>query len=346
MFGLNCRVTRDLSGWERKAVEELLERSGLIFEGSPEYTVIAEDSEEKVVATASLSGPVIKMVAADPQWQEAGLSGTVISALMRAAREEGIYHLFVYTKPEMSARFAGLGFRELAASSRSVLMECGVPSVEDYRRSLAALKEENGAPAAAAVMNCNPFTLGHRYLIEEAAKLSPLFYVIVVEEDASVFPFADRLELVRKGTADIANVRVLSSSHYAVSSATFPTYFLKDRGESAVARAQAELDARLFASLFVPALGLDRRFVGTEPLSPVTALYNSVLKETLPPLGCRVTEISRATAGGEVISASRVRALIASGEEAGLAELLPPATLAYLKTPRGAAVAAKLREEK
>lgn len=346
MFGLNCRVTRKLGGYERRAVEGLLERSGLIFEGAPDYTAVAEDSEENIVATASLSGSVIKMVAADPQWQEAGLSGTVISALMRAAHEDGIHHLFVYTKPEMAPRFAGLGFRELAASSRSVLMECGTPGAEDYRRFLEGLRAENGAPAAAAVMNCNPFTLGHRYLIEEAAKSSPLFYVIVVEEDASVFPFADRLELVRAGTADIANVRVVSSSHYAVSAATFPTYFLKDRGESSVARAQAELDARLFGALFVPALGVERRFVGTEPLSPITGLYNSVLKETLPPLGCEVTEISRRRSGDEVISASRVRAMIADGEESGLAELLPPATLDYLNTPRGAAVAAKLRAER
>ena len=344
MFGFNCRVTRKLCGYERRAVEGLLERSGLVFEGSPDYTAVAEDCDENIVATASLSGSVIKMVAADPRWQEAGLSGAVISALMRAAREDGLYHLFVYTKPEMAERFAGLGFRELAASSRSVLMECGAPGVEDYRRSLEALRRENGAPAAAAVMNCNPFTLGHRYLIEEAAKRSPLFYVIVVEEDASVFPFADRLELVRGGTADIANVRVISSSHYAVSAATFPTYFLKDRGESSVARAQAELDARLFASLFAPSLGLERRFVGTEPLSFVTALCNSVLKETLPGLGCEVTEISRAASGGEVISASRVRAMIAAGEEVGLAALLPAVTLEYLKTPRGAAVAAKLRD--
>ena len=116
MFGFNCRVTRKLCGYERRAVEGLLERSGLVFEGSPDYTAVAEDCDENIVATASLSGSVIKMVAADPRWQEAGLSGAVISALMRAAREDGLYHLFVYTKPEMAERFAGLGFRELAAS--------------------------------------------------------------------------------------------------------------------------------------------------------------------------------------------------------------------------------------
>ncbi|MCF0248604.1 MAG: [citrate (pro-3S)-lyase] ligase, partial [Synergistes sp.] len=326
------------------AVDKLLAESGLIFEGTPDLTALAEDSEDNIVATASLSGSVIKMVAADPAQRESGVSASLISALMQAAREDNIYHFFIYTKPETADRFAGLGFKELAAARDAVLLECGVPSVEDYRRLLFAERDENGSPAAAAVMNCNPFTLGHRYLIEKAASESRFFYVIVVEEEASAFPFEDRVALVRSGTADLANVRVIPSSHYAVSAATFPSYFLKDRAESAVARTQAELDARLFASLYVPSLGVTKRYVGTEPLSPVTELYNSVLKEILPPLGCEVVETERLRSDGEVISASRVRAAIASGDEESLPELLPRVTLDYLNTPRGRTAAAKLRE--
>lgn len=344
MYGLSCRVTRNLCDYERRAVESLLARGGLVFEGRPDYTALAEDSDENIVATASLSGSVIKMVAADPQWQEAGLTGTVISALMRAAREEGRYRLFLYTKPEMASRFAGLGFRELAASAGSVLMECGAPGAEHYRAMLEAEREKNGAPCGAAVMNCNPFTLGHQYLIESAAAACTLFYVAVVEEDASAFPFADRLELVRAGTAHIPNVRVISSGSYAVSKATFPTYFLKDRAESSVARLQAELDARLFGSLFVPALGVERRFVGTEPLCPVTAIYNELLKKILPQYGCEVVEIERKESGGAAISASRVREMIARGES-GLSALLPRVTLDYLKSAEGIAAAARLREK-
>lgn len=346
MYGINCRVTSHLTKFERKEIDRLLHGFGLIFEGSPDYTAIAEDSDENVIATASLSGCVIKMVAADPQWQEGGLSATVISALLHAANADGIYHLFLYTKPEMAIRFEGLGFRELAATHDTILMECGMPGIDDYRRTLETHKKENGIPAAAAVMNCNPFTLGHRYLIETAAKSSRIFYVIVVEEDASVFPFADRIDLVRRGTADLSNVRVIPSSHYAVSQATFPTYFLKDRGEVSVARVQARLDARLFASLYVPALGVTHRFVGTEPLSRVTAIYNEALKETLPPLGCDVTEIERRTSGAEVISASRVREILSHGDISGLEELLPSVTLEYLKTQRGEEAIRKLRSAK
>ena len=344
MFGYTCRVVKKISGYEKKAAEALLHKSGLIFEGSPDYTAVAEDSDENVIATASLSGNIIKMVAADAEWQEAGLSSVVISALMQAARSDGVYHFFLFTKPDTAEKFAGLGFRVLAAADKSVLMECGVPDVSDYRRTLEEERVKNGAPAAAAVMNCNPFTLGHRFLIEQAASRERLFYVIVVAEDASVFPFEDRISLVRAGTADMPNVRVLSSASYAVSAATFPSYFLKDRAEMSVAGVQAELDARLFTSLFVPALSLTRRYVGTEPFSPVTALYNETLKKILPPAGCEVTEIERKSTEGTAISASRVRAAIAGGSQEELALLLPKVTLEYLDSPRGRAAAERLKQ--
>ena len=344
MFGYTCRVVKKISGYEKKTAEALLQKSGLIFEGSPDYTALAEDSDENVIATASLAGNVIKMVAADAEWQEAGLSSVVISALMQAARSDGIYHFFIFTKPDTAEKFAGLGFRVLAAADKSVLMECGVPDVGDYRKTLEAEREKNGGPAAAAVMNCNPFTLGHRFLIEEAASRERVFYVIVVAEDASVFPFEDRIALVRAGTADIPNVRVLSSANYAVSAATFPSYFLKDLAEMSVAGVQAELDARLFTSLFVPSLSLTRRYVGTEPFSRVTELYNETLKKILPPAGCEVTEIERKSADGTAISASRVRAAIADGAQEELVSLLPAVTLDYLNTPRGRAAAERLKQ--
>lgn len=343
MYGVACRVTKNLCGYERRAVCSLLEREGLIFEGAPDFTALAEDDCENIIATASLSGNVIKMVASDPQWRGEGLSGSVISALMSEARSKGLYKFFIYTKPEAAGKFSALGFREIASSGASALLECGVPGIDEYRAGLLAQKAKNGAPAGAAVMNCNPFTFGHRYLIERGAASCGVFYVIVVEEEASAFPFKDRIEMVRRGTADIPNVRVLASGSYAVSKATFPSYFLKDRSEASVAREQAKLDARLFGGLFVPSLGVSRRFVGTEPFCPVTAVYNSVLKETLPQFGCEVEEIKRAEIGGSAVSASRVRDLLASGDPSA-AELLPETTAEYLKSPEGIEAVKKLKE--
>ena len=63
-------------------------------------------------------------------------------------------------------------------------------------------------------MNCNPFTLGHRYLIEQASEKVDHLYVFVVEEDKSFFPFSDRIGLVKKGTADLKNITVKPSGKY------------------------------------------------------------------------------------------------------------------------------------
>lgn len=347
MFGFESRIVSELTQFERKEVEALLARFGLIYEGTPDRTALVEDTDEHIVATASIEGDVVKMVAADPQWQEAGLAGTVISRILEYASGNKIFHLFVYTKPDMAEKFASLGFRELAKTASVVLMESGRPSASDFRESIEKERFTSGAGFGAIVMNCNPFTLGHRYLIETAAKQCGGLYVIVVREDSSAFPFEDRLELVRKGTEGIPGVKILSSGGYAVSRATFPTYFLKDRGADAVSATQSELDVTLFADLFVPALGVTKRFVGTEPFCATTAIYNEKMKAVLPLRGVEVIEIPRITdAGGEFISASRVRAAIAADDTETLRKLLPQSTLDYLASEAGRAVVQKLRDKK
>ena len=347
MFGLQTRTIRSLSANEKEQVESLLGRNGLTFEGTPDCTAVVENSDEKIIATASIQGKVIKMVAADSEWQEAGLSGMVISDLLRYARENGIFHLFVYTKCEMADKFACLGFRELAKTETVALMESGHPSSEDFRQMLRKSRAfPDTTNIGAAVMNCNPFTLGHRYLIETAAQKCEGLYVVMVEEDLSLFPFRDRLSLVEKGTADLKNVKIIPSGDYAVSRATFPTYFLKEKGLASVSERQAELDATLFANLFVPELSIIKRFVGTEPFCPTTAKYNEMMKKVLPPRGVEVVEIPRLNdPSGIAVSASRVRRAIVEGNLEALRIMLPSETIDYLSSERGRAVTEKLIHE-
>ena len=347
MFGLQTRTIKNLSNNEKEQVEILLHRNGLTFEGTPDCTAVVENSDEKIIATASIQGKVIKMVAADPEWQEAGLSGMVISDLLRYARENGIFHLFVYTKCDMADKFAYLGFSELARTGSVVLMESGQPSSEDYRRILRQNKIFSGKDnIGAAVMNCNPFTRGHRYLIETASKECDGLYVIIVQEDLSLFPFNDRMMLAEEGTRDLKNVKLIPSSDYAVSRATFPTYFLKDKCTAAVAETQAELDATLFANLFVPELSIKKRFVGTEPFCPITAKYNEMMKKVLPGRGVQVVEIERLNdPSGTAVSASRVRKAIVGNDFESLKKMLPTVTWDYLSSDRGRAVVEKLINE-
>ena len=163
---------------------------------------------------------------------------------------------------------------------------------------------------------------------------SDIVYLLVVEEDKSLFSFKDRFEMVRRGVADLANVVVLSGGRYAVSSLTFPSYFTKEEN---LAKAHTAIDAEIFCRHIAPALGVTRRFVGTEPLSAVTAVYNETLKGRLPRAGIEVTELVRLEKDGAPVSASRVRALLGESLKrpsaevlTELAKLLPPSSLDYM----------------
>ena len=174
------------------------------------------------------------------------------------------------------------------------------------------------------VMNCNPFTLGHRYLIEQAAKQVERLYVMVVREDCSLFAYTERKAMVEQGVADIENVSVIDGSDYAISRATFPTYFLKRLDDAA--DTQMLLDLDLFRRHIAPALGATVRFVGTEPTDQLTRRYNQLMHEALKD----VRETDRLEKDGNAVSASRVRKAMEEGDMNTIRQLVPPTTLPYI----------------
>ncbi|MCI6898751.1 MAG: triphosphoribosyl-dephospho-CoA synthase [Prevotella sp.] len=179
-------------------------------------------------------------------------------------------------------------------------------------------------PTGCIVMNCNPFTLGHRYLIEQAAKQVERLYVMVVKEDCSIFAYTERKAMVEQGVADIENVSVIDGSDYAISRATFPTYFLKRLDDAA--DTQMLLDLDLFRRHIAPALGATVRFVGTEPTDQLTRRYNQLMHEALKD----VREINRLEKDGNAVSASRVRKAMEEGDMNTIRQLVPPTTLPYI----------------
>ena len=179
-------------------------------------------------------------------------------------------------------------------------------------------------PTGCIVMNCNPFTLGHRYLIEQAAKQVERLYVMVVREDCSLFAYTERKAMVEQGVADIENVNVIDGSDYAISRATFPTYFLKRLDDAA--DTQMLLDLDLFRRHIAPTLGATVRFVGTEPTDQLTRRYNQLMHETLKD----VREINRLEKDGNAVSASRVRKAMEEGDMNTIRQLVPPTTLPYI----------------
>lgn len=330
-------------GDDQRQLMGLLKQFELTFsEDTIDYTAGIFDGET-LIATASLSGRVFRNIAISPDYQGKGLTHRLLAMLEAEADRRGITGFQIFTKPEKVPVFEHVGFRCVAvAKPYAALLEKGTPSLEDF---LAHVKEIVGAPKGAVrgsiVMNCNPFTRGHRALIEYTSQQCDDVVLFVVQEDRSLFPFADRLELVRQGTEDLGNVRVVSGGEYIISNATFPTYFIK--GTEAL-DAQTKLDATVFAERIAPALGINVRFVGEEPTDNTTNAYNKALGKVLPMNDMDFKIIPRKQEGGSIISASKVRAALAEDNWALVEEFVPPTTLAYLRSDKGAHVIEKIKE--
>ena len=319
-------VVSHLDGKELACWESFLESFELQPDHNVEQTVLLWD-EDHLIAAGSRQGNVLKCFAVDPTRQGEGLTATVLTALRQEAFAAGYRHLFLYTKPANKTMFESLFFHPVAQTDTVLLMEDRANGIQSFVKSLP--RKANGDRIGAAVMNCNPFTRGHRYLVETAAAECDHLYLFVLSEDKSRFSAADRLEMVKRGVADLENVTVLTTGPYLISSATFPTYFLKEREQAE--QVHCLLDIEIFVNYFVPALGITHRFVGTEPLSQMTDQYNTALRTHLPPRGIVLREIPRLEQSGTPISASAVRRLLDEGNLPAVEALVPPTTFAYLQ---------------
>ena len=321
---MEIQLTDRLRGSTKSQWEALLRQTGLEPDTQWDQTVLLWDGDT-LAATGSRMGNILKCIAVSPDHRGEDLTAQVLSTLRSEAFQEGHRHLFLYTKPENEMLFRGLFFYPVAKTETVLLMEDKSKGVETFLDSL-PLAEESGL-IGAAVMNCDPFTLGHRYLIETAARECDRVFVFVLSEDRGHFPAKDRLELVRQGTADLQNVTVLPTGPYLISAATFPTYFLKDRDSADTVR--CGLDIEIFTRYYAPRFHITRRYVGTEPFSPMTDQYNRALEAYLPQKGIQLRLIPRKEGSEGPVSASTVRRKLAAGED--VSHLVPETTLHYLK---------------
>ena len=345
---------------QRQRIEAFLKRNGLRFDDMHYYAAITDDDGE-MIAGGGLKGNVIKCVAVDDAHKGEAIANTLISHLIAHANEEGHSNVMLFTKPKNRQLFESLSFRLLAEAPEAVLMETGIGGINNMVEQLKKIKEEGevckennqeckkeektnlnittpqhlntSTPQhlttttplrGVVVMNCNPFTLGHRYLIEQAAKQVERLFVMVVREDCSLFAYAERKAMVEQGVAHLENVTVIDGSEYAISQATFPTYFLKRLDDAA--DTQMLLDLDLFRRHIAPALGTTVRFVGTEPTDRLTRRYNQLMHEVL----ADVRETARLEKKGNVVSASRVRKAMEQGDMSTIRQLVPPTTLPYI----------------
>ena len=180
----------------------------------------------------------------------------------------------------------------------------------------------------AIVMNCNPFTLGHKYLIDEALSKTDFLYVFIVEEDRSVFPFKERLNLVKEQYKDCSNICIMGGGRYMISKNTFPEYFDKEKLQNE--SINPVMDLSIFGKWIAPALNISIRFVGTEPKDRVTNQYNMTMKEVLKDYGITVCEIPRKYVNDQVISATNARKYWTESRYDELKQIVPEVTYNYL----------------
>ncbi len=327
---------------DRNQVSSFLSEQGLSLAQDVGYT-LAVFRKGEMIGTGSLEGRVLKSIAVKKNYQGTGVTNKIVSELVNEAYYRGQRHLFVYTKPENRKFFEDLGFYGVAeVTDRVCLLENQKEGIQGFVRELKREKIK-GEIIGSIVMNCNPFTLGHQYLIEKAAKECDGVHVFVLWEERSSFPSNVRYELVKKGVAHLSNVRVHKGRDYVISGATFPSYFIQ--GDEAVVEAQASLDVTVFKEYIAPALGINRRYVGEEPYCAVTSLYNKTMGKILPKAGIEVRVIPRKKREELAISASMVRKGLAEQGVGSVRSLVPESTYHFLLSGEARGIIEKLGKE-
>jgi [citrate (pro-3S)-lyase] ligase len=323
---------RSISLKNKKEIQKLknflIERD-LNLDDDLEYAVVIEENDQ-IIATGSMSGLVLKCIAVSKDHEGEGLIGKIVTYLLLKAHHEGVDHLFLFTKPDNKKIFSELGFNEISRVENSaILMENNKHGLSGYLANLSASKVA-GKNIASIVMNCNPFTNGHLFLIEKAASENDHVHIFIVDENRSLFPTDVRLKLVKEGTRHLKNVSVHHSGPYIISSATFPSYFLKDSKKIIDTHGRMDLD--LFTRSICPALSINRRYAGEEPLCPVTNHYNELMEELLPAAGIELIIVKRKENKEQVISASFVRNLLRNDDFKNIEKIVPPTTLKFLRS--------------
>lgn len=334
---------------QRRRIEGFLQANGLRYDDVDYYAALVDESSDEIVAGGGLKGGVIKCVAVADGHKGEAVANQIVSHLIAKANAAGHQCVKLFTKPQNRPLFESLSFRFLAEAPEAILMETGVGGIAKYSEELRAKSEEYNCYLLAGrnsvevdstklsvdtvkwsvgviVMNCNPFTLGHRYLIERSSELVERLYVVVVREDCSMFSYSERKAMVSQGVKDLGNVVVVDGSDYAVSATTFPTYFLKRISDAT--DTQILLDLDIYLRHIAPALGANVRFVGSEPTDPLTRRYNELMRQQLG--DDHVCEIPRMEKCGSVVSASRVRRAIEANSLWQAIKLVPSSTIPYI----------------
>ena len=325
-----------------KLIDDLLAKEEIRRDKNLDYTCAMFDDDMNIIATGSCFKNTLRCLAVDNSHQGEGLMNQIVTHLVDYEFLRGLNHLFLYTKNKSMKFFKDLGFYEIInIENQIVFMENKRTGFSDYLDNLKNDMRE-GKNIASLIMNANPFTLGHQYLVEKASNENDILHLFIVSDDSSLVPFEVRKKLVIEGTKHLKNICYHETGDYIISSATFPSYFQKD--EVAVIESQANLDIEVFTKI-AKVLNINKRYVGEEPNSLVTNIYNQTMLKKLPENNIECVVVPRKKYFDNVISASTVRQIIKNGNLEDLKNLVPETTYSYFLSDEAKPVIDKIRSQ-
>ncbi len=326
------RFVHATTSYEKEMALHLLLSRGLMIDDHVSETINLYLYDE-CVGTISYDENVIKMIAIKESHEKENLTGVLLQYVMRLFESRGIGKYFLFTPVENEAIFRELNLKLVSKTDRIALFENAFHPIDQTLEKLASSLHYHGNRRAGIVMNCNPITLGHLFLIETCAKENDDVIIFLVETNRSVFSFDVRFRLVKDATKHLPNVHVIPSTSYIISPATFPTYFLKEVSEAS--DLFIKLDLTIFKEHFFKAFHLTARYVGTEPIDLATAHYNDQMKIIFGP---SLKIIDRLTFNRHVISASKVRELMKQKAYDEVKKWVPEVTYQFLISDEGKAL--------
>lgn len=324
---------------EQNVLVDFLRHHNLDYELDIDYSILVYD-KDTLVATASLANNVMKCFLVIDSYKSKNITNLMFSHLINVLASRKVFHYFVFTTPNNELIFTSLNMKKIVTTMNTVLLEGGA-DINEVLNDLKIKYNINGGKKASVIINANPMTNGHLYLIEEAAAGNDQVLVFVVSEDLSSFPFADRFEIIKEATKHLNNVTVLPTLSYLVSKLTFPKYFLKE--DQLITDEQTLVDVLVYKQYYAKIFNIHRRYLGEEPYSYNTNKYNQVLKDHL---GKHIVIVPRKEFNNQAISASLVRKLIKTNKIDKIIDYVPVATYNYLLSPKGQKVVEKIQDKK
>lgn len=325
------------SPWSRRQAESFLLAQGLQMPRL-DYMAGIFDDDDSLLACGGLDGSTIKGLAVCAEARHLNLAAKIVTHLRAYALEEGCRDVTVFTRPQNIPLFRSMGFCLIGQSEGAALLETDRLALDRYLGHLRSLRPEQGT-CGVIVMNANPLTKGHLYLIDQASRRCDRLVVIpVADNPLTLFSYKERRAMLAEAVAQLPNVVLAEASLYTVSRATFPTYFIKEKSRRSLAH--IELDLNIFTRHIAPALQASLRFVGTEPADELTAEYNAAMHRLLPPAGIEVVELERMTlpahgspsaaAEAAPVSASSLRRALQEGRTWQALQLAAPQAVPYV----------------